>query len=366
MNDTNPIRRFFRTYEAAPVGATPELTAVPPADPDDVEGPAPVELDVEVQPDQWAPKIVGEAPAEPGESPVRFIDGSLSIRPVLSLRAPQGWPIALVVGDVGAVCLRLQSRKFTREFRAVERVVSFVAHPFPWAEVEALAGALADDPGLALRLLPANMPDLGLHNPFDYEVMRSRARARAQQEMTTLERLALAVDRLTPTLVDGPLNRVTGEPDAAAPLLVGVAKTQSTSYLHEQGWRTLLTLGPSQRTPVFRIAGLGGGRESDLSVASWYLKFAGGPRLAPNWGYVRVEVPWVQFEEQFRGDFGFVDRLSRWLIDARCRQESYARMPVSLEPIVRAEEGLKPLFTPLPVLMSRLYRSAGLFRSNEL
>ena len=35
-------------------------------------------------------------------------------------------------------------------------------------------------------------------------------------------------------------------------------------------------------------------------------------------------------------------------------------MPVSLEPIVRAEECLKPLFTPLPVLANRLYRHAGI------
>ena len=68
----------------------------------------------------------------------------------------------------------------------------------------------------------------------------------------------------------------------------------------------------------------------------------------------------------FRQDFGFVNRLSRWLIDARCRTDSYARMPVSLDPIVRAEDALKPLFTPIQVLVNRLYRTAGLFRKDEL
>jgi hypothetical protein len=34
-------------------------------------------------------------------------------------------------------------------------------------------------------------------------------------------------------------------------------------------------------------------------------------------------------------------------------------MPVSLEPIVRAEECLKPLFTPLSALSARLCRRAG-------
>ena len=83
-----------------------------------------------------------------------------------------------------------------------------------------------------------------------------------------------------------------------------------------------------------------------------------------------MEVPWGQFLRRVRiddpKDFGFVNRLSRWLIDARCRTDSYARMPVSLDPIVRAEDALKPLFTPTQVLVNRLYRTAGLFRGNEL
>ena len=37
----------------------------------------------------------------------------------------------------------------------------------------------------------------------------------------------------------------------------------------------------------------------------------------------------------------------------------------SLDPIVRAEDSLKPLFTAAPVLVNRLYRTVGLFRGNE-
>jgi hypothetical protein len=135
---------------------------------------------------------------------------------------------------------------------------------------------------------------------------------------------------------------------------------QAAEYLNEATWPYLLKLGKGRRTPIFKIS-----REGSIPVATWYLKLAGGPQLAPNWGYVRVEVPWNQFEERGR-DIGFVNRLSRWLVDARCRADSYARMPVSLEPIVRAEDALKPLFTPLQVLVNRLYRQAGFFRRNEL
>jgi hypothetical protein len=360
--DPGAIRRFLHTYAAAPVGPTPVQPNVP--EDGDEDRADVIDRTVEVDEPAWAPIPVPEQPARDGEFPRRFIDGSQAGQPVLCVRAPHGWPIPLVLGEVGAVALRAVGRRFEREFVAVERVLSFVADPFPWEEVEAFAAELLNKPELRLRVLPANRP-AEAHSPFDYEVMRSQARARTVHEMRTLERLALAADRTTPTLVDGPLNRVMGAPKPDAPLIVGVAKSQSADYLHEQGWRTLLNLRPGQRTPVFRYEGIRG-EHGGMPVASWYLKLASGPRLAPNWGYVRVEVPWGQFADPFRGDFGFVNRLSRWMIDARCRTESYARMPVSLDPIVRAEDALKPLFTPVSVLVNRLYRTAGLFRGNEL
>jgi hypothetical protein len=245
----------------------------------------------------------------------------------------------------------------------VERLLSFVADPFPWAEVEGFAAAVVADPGLQARLVPGNMPRDG--NPFDYEVMRQQAYHRCEQDMLNAERLALAADPTVPTLVDGKLaGRIGTKAAKDRPLLVGIVK-RTPPDLQEAGWRTLLTLRPGQRTPYFKLTGMSGDTEADMPTASWFLKLSGGPRLAPNWGFVRVDVPWVQF--QGRPDkSGFVNRLSRWLIDARCRAESYARMPVSLDPIVRAEEALKPLFSPLPVLVNRLHRRAGLFRRNEL
>jgi hypothetical protein len=258
--------------------------------------------------------------------------------------------------------LNLEGRRFTRTFALVERLLSFVADPFPWAEVEAFAAAVRNDPGLEARFVPGNLPRAG--NPFDYEVMRQQAYHRCEQDMLNAERLALAADPTVPALVDGKLAGRIGKRAAKdRPLLVGIVK-RTPPDLHPEGWRVLLALRPGQRTPVFRLTGMSGTTEADMPTASWFLKLAGGPRLAPNWGFVRVDVPWVQFED--RSDrFGFVGRLSRWLMDARCRADSYARMPVSLDPIVRAEEAIKPLFSPLPVLVNRLYRRAGLFRRNE-
>ena len=367
-DELGAVRSFFRQYGGTAVGATP---VQPNLMPDDEESSDAIDRTVEVEEDEWAPILVREAPARPGEYPERFIDGS---QDVLCVRAPRGWPIPMVLSEIGAVALRSVSSArgglaFEREFSKVERVLSFVADPFPWEQIEGFATALANRPELALRVLLANRPK-DKHNPFDYEVMRTQARARAQQEMTTLERLALGLHRNTATLVDGPLSRVMGSPDIGRALVVGAAKTQSANHLHERGWRTLFDLGKRHRTPVYKCESKGteGGR---FPVAMWFVKLATGPQLAPNWGHIRVEVQWDQFLarvdlESKEKDFSFVNRLSGWLIDARCRTDGYARMPVSLDPIVRAEESLKPLFTPLAVLANRLYRTAGLFRGGEL
>lgn len=364
MSDIHAISAFLRDHAATPVGLTPTLPTMPPDDGDE-GGAEAVDLAVEMGPDEWEPRLVPEhPPAREHEFPVRFIDGCHAGQPVLCLRVRgRGWPIPLYLAEVGAVSLRLEGRRFVREFRVVERVLSFVADTFPWAQVEGFAAALWNDAGFRIRVLPANMPPPD-RSPFDYEVMRGQARARAQREMRTLERLAIAFDSDAPTLVDGPLNPVTSAPAAGAPLLMGIVKVQAASHLHDQGWRTLLALQPSHRTPVFKLEGRRG-VTGGLPVVTWFVKLAGGPRLAPNWGHVRVEIPWAQFLHRGGVGSGFVGRLSRWLIDARCRAASYARMPVSLEPVVRAEDALKPLFTPLPVLVNRLYRRAGVFRRDE-
>src|SRR4051812_47301405 len=106
MNDPDPIRRFFHAYEAIAVGVTPDFAPVPADEETEEDGPPPIDLGTEVEPDQWAPRIVGEAPARSGEYPVRFIDGSQTGQPVLCVRAPLGWPIPLVLAEVGAVALR--------------------------------------------------------------------------------------------------------------------------------------------------------------------------------------------------------------------------------------------------------------------
>lgn len=370
MSESDAIGDFLNGHQAIAVGATPPRPESLPAE---EAGAITLELAAECAEKDWAPLPLAEAPARTGEYPVRFIDGSHNGQPAICLRSPQGYPVPLLIAEVGAAALRLEHRQFVREFVAVERVLGFVADPFKWSDVESFAAAVENHPELRLRVLPARMPDPARHSPFDYEAMKSQAYNRCQNEMLKLEVLALAANPGVPTLVDGQLGGRIGQRAAAArPLLVGVVKSPTPAPLHERGWNTLLDLRPGNRTPYFKDtrvsqSGERKGTPTDVPLACWYLRLAGGPRLAPNWGIVRVDVPWVQLERlEPPQRSGFVSRLSRWLVDARCRTESYARMPVSLDPIVRTEDVLKPLFTPISVLVNRLYRRAGLFRRNEL
>jgi hypothetical protein len=76
-------------------------------------------------------------------------------------------------------------------------------------------------------------------------------------------------------------------------------------------------------------------------------------------GVVRVEIAEAYFERVGK-DFGQINRLSHALIRMRCRLSSYGRGPVSLAPIVRAEEVLRALFAPPGYPAQHFYRLTGL------
>lgn len=364
MSSTNPVREFFRRHRATAVGAGPPLPTRGD-DPDD--RPDAVDHAAEVDPPDWRPLTPSEQPIGDDERPARFVDGCYSGEPVTCLRGPaHGWPVAVVLAEVGGVAMRLHGRELRREFYGLERVVSLVADAFPWDEVESFAAAVGNQPDFPARLLPARRPADDA-NPFDYGVHRQQAEVRARQEMNNWEQVALAADPEAVTLLDGRLpSDLIGGQVRRPGLVVGVVKTHAGNYLHPDGWRALLDLRAGQRTPFFRIDRRQTGGKAPLSVATWYLKLAAGDQ--PNGGIVRVEVPWAQFTARWPArhqQTGFVGRLSRWLIDARCRQASYGRAAISLDPVVRAEDSLKSLFTPFGVLRNRFLRHAGVVGSNS-
>lgn len=354
------VTQFLRSHRAVTVGASP---ARPEAlgEKDAGEAAPNYSFDAERHPEEWAPIAVGGATAGSDEHPVRFIDGSHHGQPVACLRSPQGHPVPMLLAQVGAVALKLDGRTFLRDHFDIQLVLGFVADPFPPEDVKEFEAAFADHPRMPLRVLHARMAKD--KSPFDYEVMRAQAYIRCQHEMLKLEIEALRTHSELPTLVDGQLGGRIGEKEAdALPLLVGLVKAPTPAPLHDRGWNALLDLKAGERTPYFKDTRKTQNKVTEAPLASWYLRLAGGSRLAPNWGVVRIDVPWVQLNRHATDESrtAFANHLSHWLVSARCTAESYPRMPISLEPIVRAEAALKPLFAPLDLLVNRFYHQTGL------
>lgn len=318
---------------------------------DEDEGPS-VALDFELPLDDWQPRSVTAATVDPAAMPQRFIDGCHSGETVAWLQDAANHPIPVRLAEIGSVCMHIEGRALRREFALVERVVSLIVDPFPWHEVETFATALTE---MDLRLLPATLPKIDEERrgpTYDFERMREQTRIRTQYEMEVLEELALCQKLNGLSLLDGRLGRVQFR-DLARYDVVGVIKQQRENYLHPPGWEVLYRLEPGQRTPAFRLP------SKHLPVVSWYLKLDGAHGAMPNWGVVRVEISCTHFERQ-RYSFDYLDRLSNALLHLRCRQGSYARAAVSLEPIVRGEESLKSLLTSPSTLAQRFYHLTGL------
>jgi hypothetical protein len=342
--------RRVRSYPDQPGLELPEEQADEEDDPG-VEG---VDLDYEGR--DWAPIGVERAGVDWDEAPRRFVDGCHVGHTVAWLQDPDGHPIPLMLSEIGGVCVERDGRELRRAFEVVERVVAMIVDPFPWDEVEAFAVALAET---GFRLLPTSAPrregGAGWAASYDFEAMRKKTQNRSNYEMQILEEVALCQHAQVPTLVDGPLEpRINSDERLQRCPVVGVVKQQRKSYLDARGWRAFYRLEPGQRTPAFLIS------TKSVPVVSWYLKLDGAHGALPNWGVVRVEIPRVYFEEGAGKDFALLDRLSNALIQMRCRLGSYARGPVSLTPIVRAEEVLRSLFAPASQLAQQFYRMTGI------
>jgi hypothetical protein len=311
-----------------------------------------VALDFELLSDAWTPREVASESIDPAALPQRFIDGCHSGETVAWLQDAADHPIPVRLSQIGGVCMRIEGRILRREFVHLERVLSLIVDPFPWHQVESTAAALSEK---QFRLLPAVLPKIDEEKrglTYDSERMREQTRLRSQNEMEVLEELALCQNLNVLSLIDGRLGRLQF-PELEQYDVIGVIKQQRENYLHPRGWQVLYSLEPGQRTPAFSLP------SKHLPVVSWYLKLDGGHGAMPNWGIVRVEISIAHFERQ-RCNFGYLDRISNSLLHLRCRQSSYARAPVSMEPIVRAEDSLKSLLTQPASLAQQFYRLIGL------
>jgi hypothetical protein len=338
--------RRMRNYEMQPLLLGDGMTM--DERPDDA--PDLGDLSIEQAADEWQPIDIRHTtmPRPWGYRPLRFIDGKDVGRTVAWLQSRQGYPVPVRLSEIGAVVMRDVGGELRREFSMVEKVVSLVADLFPWDEIEEFAAALAER---NFRLLPVQP----VQPTFDFERMRISTQNRSQDEMLRLECRALMNDGCVPALVDGRLAPRARAFDTAAQPVVGVIKSHSKNYLHAQGWRTFYALAPGQRTPAFRL------RSTHLDVVTWYLRLDGARGEMPNWGVVRVEIaePFVQ-EELGATWTSYIDQLSRLLCDYRCRDESYGRAVVSLQPIQEAEHSLGSLFSDADTLINMFYRMTDL------
>jgi hypothetical protein len=249
------------------------------------------------------------------------------------------------LSQIGAVVLREEGSELRRERESVTRVVTLPGDPFPWHEIEALAIALQ---GYGLRLLLARLPLVHDESElFNVELTRKAVGNRSIREMAAMEEHLASLAPDVPTLVDGRLEPRSG---GRGPFtkVIGVIKTQQQRYLHPLGFSTLYDLVPGQRTPFFIIEG-----DDRFPVASFYLRLWG---RSPGYGVVRVEIPRGYFELMTARDAAYVDRLAVTLYAHRTRRAEYGRAPVTLDPVLRAEESLGALFSPMQQIQSRFYR----------
>jgi hypothetical protein len=325
---------------------------------EDAAAPELIDLSAEMKADEWTPLDLlvptGFHARDWEGRPRRFVDGKDVGMVVAALRAPAGFPVPVRLSQVGAVVLTDEDGVLRRQAEIVERVVTFMTHPFPFYEIESLGRALQAS---GLHLCHARPPFVEdpaerLASLFDYGLLRKITMNTSNNEMKQLEEgLAARFYDDVPTVIDGRLEPRFGQRTQTT-AVVGVIKSHQGHYLHPLGLQVRYALRPQQRTPLFFLS------TGSYPVVSWYLRFAGG---LPDQGVVRVELPRLYYDELPESERRrHVDLLSATLYQYRCRQEDYGRAAVSLQPIVRAEESLGALMQPMNRVISQFYRMSGL------
>ena len=115
----------------------------------------------------------------------------------------------------------------------------------------------------------------------------------------------------------------------------------------------LYALRPGERTPALALT------TEKLKLVTWYLRLTDGDG-GPLDGVVRIELSRAFFENTARGDFAYIDRLSRSFCRWRTRDAGYGRAGITLHPIQQAEELLRAHFVSTDTLISRFYHLSGL------
>lgn len=293
---------------------------------------------------EWKPIA---AAGEPTEPPVRFIDGGLHSRTVGVIRV-DGTLRPLILASVGAIELRLDGRRLRRppDGLKTDCVVCLTANGMATELVLELSQAAA---ALGVRVIARESDS----EPHDFEVIRRRAWDFAKGEMEELERRLLLRDATSPALADGLLERRLVTIESQRQPALGMVKQVLRHYLPAPLTSMLYELRPGERTPAFLL------QTKNAQLVSWYLRLGEGELMGPGQGLVRLSVPLEYIERRFPTPTertAELSALSSFLRRIRCRELSYGRAAVSLEPIVRAEEQLHASLPPIEQRAAALRR----------
>ncbi|HEY4026853.1 MAG TPA: hypothetical protein VGO86_10530 [Candidatus Dormibacteraeota bacterium] len=295
------------------------------------------ELSWELPAAAWRPIECAGTPLAP---PQRFIDGSLVSRTVGVVRV-DGARRPLVLASTGALELCLDGRRLRRPAEAcvLRSVLCLIANGIPPDELAELAEGCA---ALGLELLAAESKDV----TADFDVLRRRSFDLAKLAMERAERDLLLRLPDVPALVDGLLERrlVAGPMPA-----LGMVKRQMRQYLPSSHLALLYDLAPGQRTPAFVL------ETEHARVVSWYLRLSTTEMAGPSYGLVRLTMP-LEYVTHLSAPAVEISALSAFVRGLRHREGSYARVGVSLEPIVRVEDELHALMPSIEELSARLAR----------
>jgi hypothetical protein len=295
----------------------------------------------------WRPIATSGTPVQP---PRRFVDGSVNGRTVATLTVSGRLRPALLA-VVGAMALDLDGRELRRTPGSLhtESMLCVFSNQVPTADLDELEYGLV---GMGVNLVAPTTADLAA----DFEVLRRRTWDLAKRCMEDAERDVLVKNPTMPCLLDGLLERrVTTVASQAVPVF-GMVKRQLKPLLPERLCELVYRLAPGERTPAFVVD------TEHASIATWYLRLSDPGRASPTAGIVRLSATRAYLESAFSDPAdraAEISAVSAWLRSLRCRQASYKRAAVSVEPIVRLEDQLHCLLPSLSKLTVRLHRAFG-------
>jgi hypothetical protein len=282
--------------------------------------------------------------------PRRFIDGSVRGRTVAVFNVAGGLRPALLA-VTGAMAMDLVGRELRRcrDTVRTESLFCIFSNQFARPDLDSLQAGVAQ---LGISLVSPTTSDPSAA----FEVLRRRTWDIARRCMEDDEREVLLRGPDTPSLLDGLLERrVTTVASQAIPAF-GMVKRQLNPLLPQRLAHLVHHLAPGERTPAFIVD------TEHVSLVTWYLRLSDPGRAAPTAGIVRLTATRAYLESAFStpaGRSAEISAVSHWLRELRCRQVSYRRADVSLEPIVRLEDQLHALLPPLSQLTSRVHRAFG-------